>query len=69
LHELEKAGILKSQKIGRERLYLNRKLYVLLAKWYVDDDDLWNWYVDKNAENRHIRNTCRCHRHVANAGV
>jgi Fic family protein len=32
LHELEKAGILKSQKIGRERLYLNRKLYVLLAK-------------------------------------
>jgi Fic family protein len=32
LKELEKIGILKSQKIGRETLYLNVKLYRLLSK-------------------------------------
>ena len=32
LRELEKAGILKSRKVGRERLYLNVRLYDLLSK-------------------------------------
>jgi len=32
LKELEKIGVLKAQKIGRETLYLNGKLYDLLAK-------------------------------------
>ena len=32
LKELEKIGVLKAQKIGRETLYLNGKLYDLLSK-------------------------------------
>jgi hypothetical protein len=32
LKELERIGILKSQKIGKENLYLNVKLYELLSK-------------------------------------
>lgn len=32
LKELEKAGILRSQKVGRENLYLNVKLFELLAR-------------------------------------
>ena len=32
LKELEKIGVLKAQKIGRETLYLNGKLYNLLSK-------------------------------------
>ena len=32
LRALEEAGILKSQKMGRENLYLNMKLYALLSK-------------------------------------
>ena len=32
LNELENAGILKSKKSGRERLYLNTALYTLLSK-------------------------------------
>jgi len=32
LKELEKAGILRSKKVGRENLYLNVKLYELLSK-------------------------------------
>lgn len=32
LKELEKAGILKSRQVGRENLYLNVRLYELLAK-------------------------------------
>jgi Fic family protein len=32
LKELEKAGILKSRKSGRETLYINKKLYSLLKK-------------------------------------
>jgi Fic family protein len=32
LRELEKIGILKAQKIGKEALYLNVKLYELLSK-------------------------------------
>lgn len=32
LRELEKIGILKAQKIGRETLYLNVALYELLSK-------------------------------------
>jgi len=32
LKELEKIGVLKTQKIGRETLYLNGKLYDLLSK-------------------------------------
>jgi Fic family protein len=32
LQELEKIGILKRKKVGRENLYLNEKLYELLAK-------------------------------------
>lgn len=32
LKELEKIGVLKAQKIGRETLYLNVKLYDLLSK-------------------------------------
>ena len=32
LRELEKPGILRSQKVGREVLFLNVKLYRLLAK-------------------------------------
>lgn len=31
LSELEKAGILKSKKVGREQLYLNTRLYELLS--------------------------------------
>ncbi len=31
LKELEKVGILKSQQVGKERLYLNIKLYDLLS--------------------------------------
>lgn len=31
LHELEKIGILKRKKVGRENLYLNEKLYNLLS--------------------------------------
>lgn len=31
LKELEKAGFLQGKKIGRERLYLNVKLFELLA--------------------------------------
>jgi Fic family protein len=32
LQELEKIGILKRKKVGRENLYLNEKLYNLLSK-------------------------------------
>ena len=32
LKELEKTGILKAHKIGRENLYLNVKLYRLLSQ-------------------------------------
>jgi len=32
LKALEKAGIMKSQKVGKEKLYLNKKLYSLLTK-------------------------------------
>lgn len=32
LKALEDAGILKKQKVGKENLYLNKKLYVLLTK-------------------------------------
>ncbi len=32
LIELEKAGVLKRQKVGKENLYLNKKLYSLLAQ-------------------------------------
>lgn len=32
LRQLEKIGILKSQKVGKENLYLNKKLFALLAK-------------------------------------
>jgi len=32
LKELEKTGILTAQKIGRETLYLNDKLYELLSQ-------------------------------------
>jgi predicted transcriptional regulator len=32
LKELEKVGILKSKKIGKENLYLNVKLFNLLSK-------------------------------------
>ncbi len=35
LKELEKAGILKSKKSGKERLYLNTGLYELLAEGRV----------------------------------
>ena len=31
LHELERIGILKSEKIGTEILYLNTRLYDLLS--------------------------------------
>jgi Fic family protein len=32
LRELETLGVLKSQKVGKENLYLNKRLYELLAK-------------------------------------
>jgi hypothetical protein len=32
LRELENIGILRSQKVGRENLYLNTKLYELLSQ-------------------------------------
>jgi Fic family protein len=32
LQELEKVGVLKQKKVGRENLYLNEKLYKLLSK-------------------------------------
>ncbi len=32
LKELENIGVLKNQKIGKENLYLNEKLYDLLSK-------------------------------------
>ena len=32
LKELEKVGILRAKKIGKENLYLNVKLYDLLSK-------------------------------------
>jgi Fic family protein len=32
LKELEKIGVLKSHKMGKENLYLNIKLYALLSK-------------------------------------
>jgi hypothetical protein len=35
LKELEKAGIMKSIKVGKEMLYLNVSLYELLSKQHV----------------------------------
>jgi len=32
LQELERIGVLRSRKVGRENLYLNVRLYELLAK-------------------------------------
>jgi len=32
LKELERVGLLKSRKVGKENLYLNMRLYDLLAK-------------------------------------
>ena len=32
LQELERIGLLKSRKVGKENLYLNMRLYELLAK-------------------------------------
>ncbi len=40
LKELEKIGILKGHKIGRENLYLNVQLYELLSQLYVDAVDI-----------------------------
>lgn len=39
LNELEKIGILKSKKVGRENLYLNVKLYDLLSEHPPKYDD------------------------------
>lgn len=32
IKELEKIGVLKGQKVGKEKLYLNTSLYDLLAR-------------------------------------
>lgn len=37
LSELEKTGILKSKKVGREQLYLNTRLYELLSGTQIQD--------------------------------
>jgi Cdc6-like AAA superfamily ATPase len=40
LKKLDEIGILNVQKVGKENLYLNTKLYEILSKYRVDADDV-----------------------------